>query len=190
MLTGKTIGELPLLIGVNDEVLVPVESSGNTYHINFASVIHRPYAGYSNFTNQYVDGGNIPTVVTFDSIDIEQSISLIDNSKVTILIPGVYEFGVSYQVDMDISQANAVFFWVRLDGVDVPGTMGEIVLLNNNSEALPYIPYVFDLVEGQYFELVFASVEETVHLKFIDSITDPYARPSAPSVTLAVKQIG
>jgi hypothetical protein len=191
MLTGKTIGDLSLLTVINDDVKVPVEASGTTYHINFSSIIHRAYGGYSSYVDQPLLGVQTPTIITFESIDIEVSVLLVDNSKLTIVIPGVYEFGISLQLDKDsVNVGSGVFFWVNIDGVPVPGTAGEVRLLNNVSESLPFIPYVFDLLEGQYVEFVFASDDASIYLKYIPEETVPYLRPASPSATLAVKQIG
>ena len=82
MLTGKTIGELPLLPNINDEVLVPVESSGSTYHIPFSDIIHRPFASYIDTTTQSLSGSNTPTVISFNTVVIESGITLTDLTKI------------------------------------------------------------------------------------------------------------
>lgn len=191
MLTGKTISELPLLTVLDDNMVGPVELSGVTYHINYSQILSRPNGSWTSNVNQVVSGSNTPTVVTVDYTDIEVGITVVDNSKFTVSQDGTYLFGVSFQLDKaSISPGNAtVYFWARIDGVNVNGTTGELVLLNDNNEQLPYIPYALVLTAGQYVEFVFASSDNTVFLKFVDEIFSPYERPSTPSVAITCHTI-
>jgi hypothetical protein len=190
MLTGKTIGELPLLPNINDEVLVPVESSGSTYHVPFSDVIHRPFASYYDTTTQSLSRSNTPTVISFNTVAIESGITLSDSTKITVLTPGVYSVGISMQFDKSSSLSlEPIFIWTRINGEDVPDSSGEIRLLNNNSEALPFIPYIYELNANDYIEFVFASSDDSVNLAYISSSDTPYVRPGAPSITLEIKQI-
>lgn len=190
MLTGKTIGELPLLPNINDEVLVPVESSGTTYHVPFSDIIHRPFASYYDTTTQSLSGANTPTVISFNTVAIESGITLSDLTKITVSIPGVYSVGISMQFDKDsLSSLEPIYIWTRVNGDDVPDSAGEIRLLNNNSEALPFIPYTYELNANDYVEFVFASSDSSVNLSYISSSDSPYVRPGSPSITLDIKQI-
>jgi len=190
MLTGKTIGELPLLPSINDEVLVPVESSGVTYHVPFSDIIHRPFASYYDTTTQSLSGSNTPTVISFNTVAIESGITLSDSTKITVSTPGVYSVGISMQFDKSSSLSlEPIFIWTRINGEDVPDSSGEIRLLNNNSEALPFIPYIYELNANDYIEFVFVSSDDSVNLAYIPSSDTPYVRPGAPSITLEIKQI-
>ena len=190
MLTGKTIGELPLLPNINDEVLVPVESSGSTYHVPFSDIIHRPFASYVDTTTQSLSGANTPTVMSFNTVVIESGITLSDSTKITVLIPGVYSVGISMQFDKSsLLSLEPIYIWTRVNGVDVPDSAGQIKLLNNNSESLPFIPYTYELNEGDYIEFVFASSDEGVVLLYVPPSETPYVRPSVPSIILDIKQI-
>jgi len=191
MLTGKTISELPLLEVLDDNMVGPVELSGVTYHINYSQILSRPNGSWTSSVNQVVSGSNTPTVVTVDYADVEVGITVVDNSKFTVSQDGTYLFGVSFQLDKNtLSPANAtVYFWASIDGVNVPGTTGELVLLNNNNEQLLYIPYALVLTAGQYVEFVFASSDDTVYLKYVTDIISPYERPSTPSVAITCNTI-
>jgi len=190
MLTGKTIGELPLLPNINDEVLVPVEYSGSTYHVPFSDIIHRPFASYYDTTTQSLSGANTPTVISFNTVVIESGITLSDSTKITVSIPGVYSVGISMQFDKSsVLSLEPIYIWTRVNGEDVPDSAGEIRLLNNNSEALPFIPYLYELNANDYIEFVFASSDDSVILSYIPLTNSPYVRPGAPSITLEIKQI-
>jgi hypothetical protein len=190
MLTGKTIGELPLLPNINDEVLVPVEASGSTYHVPFSDIIHRPFASYYDTTTQSLSGTNTPTVISFNTVVIESGITLSDSTKITVSIPGVYSVGISMQFDKSsVLSLEPIYIWTRVNGEDVPDSAGEIRLLNNNSEALPFIPYLYELNANDYIEFVFASSDDSVILSYIPLTNSPYVRPGAPSITLEIKQI-
>lgn len=192
MLTGKTIGELPLLDYnlIDDNTKVPVEASGSTYHVPFSDVLHRPFAALSDTTTQSLSGANTPTVITFNSEDIMSGITLVNGSQITVPRPGVYSAGISMQFDKDsLSSLEPIFVWTRVNGEDVPNSAGEFRILNNNSELLPYIPYTYELNAGDYVEFVFASSDDSVALTYIPETDVPYTRPSSPSITLEIKQI-
>lgn len=192
MLTGKTIGELPLLDYnlVNDDIKVPVEASGSTYHIPFSDILHRPFASYIDITTQSLSGANTPTVISFNTIVIESGVTLTDLTKITVSIPGVYSVGISMQFDKSSSLSlEPIYIWTRVNGEDVPDSAGEIRLLNNNSELLPFIPYIYELNANDYIEFVFASSDDSVILSYIPSSDSPYLRPGSPSITLDIKQI-
>ena len=191
MLTGKTISELPLLSVLNPNMVAPVELSGVTYHINYSQILSKPNASYTSTISQTVSGSNTPTIVLVDTIESQVGFDLVDNSKFTALQDGTYLFGVSYQMDKNtLSPANAtVYFWTRVDGVDVDRTTGELVLLNNNNEQLPFIPYSCVLTAGQYVEFVFASADDTVFIKYVPPVTSPYNRPATPGVIVTINTI-
>lgn len=190
MLTGKTIGELPLLTDVNDEVLVPVEASGSTYHVPFSDILHRPFASYIDTTTQSLSGANTPTIISYNTVVIESGITLSDSTKITVVKPGVYSVGISMQFDKSSGLSlEPIYIWTRVNGEDVPDSAGEIRLLNNNSEALPFIPYTYELNANDYIEFVFASSDDSVNLSYIPSSDGPYLRPGSPSITLDIKQI-
>jgi hypothetical protein len=186
MLTGKTISELPLLEVLDDNMVGPVELSGVTYHINYSQILSKPHGSWTSNVNQVVSGSNIPTLVTVDSPDIEVGVTVVDNSKFTVSQDGTYLFGISFQLDKNtlVPANSTVYFWARVDGVNLPGSAGELIMLNNNNESFPFIPYAIPLTSGQYVEFVFASSDSTVYLKFVESITSPYERPTTPSVII------
>jgi len=192
MLTGKTISELPLLPynDLNDDTKVPVEASGSTYHIPFSDILRRPFAYYYDTTTQSLSGSNIPTVISFNTTQVQSGITMVDLTKITVSKPGIYTVGISMQFDKSsLLSLEPIYIWTRVNGEDVPDSAGEIRLLNNNSEALPFIPYTYELNANDYIEFVFVSSDDSVVLLFIPALVSPYARPSAPSITLDIKQI-
>ena len=50
MLTGKTISQLDLLSNITDDTSIPVELSGNTYHVQYSSI--KPYRVYTIILNE------------------------------------------------------------------------------------------------------------------------------------------
>lgn len=52
-LTGKTIGQLTLLSEVSEDVLFPVELSGDTYHIVYSGISHYTETTYEELYNLY-----------------------------------------------------------------------------------------------------------------------------------------
>jgi hypothetical protein len=191
MLTGKTISELPQLTGVTDTMVLPVELSGVTYHVDYVQIAHKANAAYYNTETQIVSGSNTPSIVLLNTIVNESNIRLVNNSKIYVDLDGTYQLGVSYQLGKATLAGGAatIVFWVRVDGVDVTDSAGEIVLVNNTDKTLPFIPYYFDLTAGQYIELVFASADDTAKVFTVPASSSPYVRPLIPSTYVTINQL-
>jgi hypothetical protein len=191
MLTGKTISELPKLSSITDEMVIPVELSGITYHIDYLQIANDANAYYFNTDTQVVSGSNVPSVVMLNSVGYENNISLVDNSKIVVGLDGVYEVGASYQLGKAtlVAASATISFWARIDGVDAPDSGGQIVLVNNSDKTLPYIPYNFDLVAGQYIELVFVSSDDTAQVFALPAISVPYEAPAIPSTIVTITKL-
>lgn len=191
MLTGKTISELPLLSVVTDDMKIPVELSGITYHIDYLQIAHKANAAYYNTDTQTVSGSNVPSVVLLNTVDSETDITLVDNSKIVVGLDGTYQIAASYQVGKAtlIATPATIAFWIRVDGVDIPQSAGEIVLVNNSDKTLPYIGYNLSLLAGQYIELVFLSADDTAKLFSLPEVTTPYVMPAIPSTAVTIIQL-
>jgi hypothetical protein len=138
-----------------------------------------------------VSGTNTPSVVLFNTIKNESNIVLSGNSKIYVELDGTYQLSASYQIGKATIAGGAatITFWVRVDGVNVPDSAGEVVLVNNTDKVLINIPYYFELVAGQYIELVFASADDTAKVFAVPASTSPYTRPLIPSTFVTINQL-
>jgi hypothetical protein len=102
-LTGKTIGELPILNDITEDTLFPVELTGTTYHTPFSSIteyLQFPYckiningtSGLSNTTN------GVEFLVPYNNTVINTSTSVFNltNSKIQLILPGRYLIKARY----------------------------------------------------------------------------------------------
>ena len=149
------------------------------------------YASYSDSTTQIVSAANTPTVITYNTTEIQNGFTLVSNSRITAQYNGIYEFGYSLQIEKTSGgSATDVDIFVRKNGADIVRTDSILGLANNNAKQLPYVSLIVEMNQNDYLELVFASSSNHVQITAVPLQTSPYAHPAAPSIIVNIKNIG
>jgi len=145
------------------------------------------YGTFSNTTNHTLSTINTATLVTFDSQPIVDGIAIVDNSKITIPVTGIYAFDFSVQLSSTSASTKNVWFWPRVNGVDAAGVTMVQSISNNGATLVASRSGVFKLNMGDYLQVYWAADS-------LDITLQAYAAtafaPATPSVLLSVKQIG
>ena len=134
------------------------------------------------------------TAFTFNVVDVADGVTLVSGSRLTIPIDGAYNFQWSGQFQNVENTIENVHVWLRIDGVDVPGSAGDISLAARKS-ALIYARtiigwnYFLTLTAGQYVEIVWIPSVSTITVPAFPASTTP-AYPSTASVIVTVNQVG
>ena len=141
---------------------------------------------------------NTPTEVTFNRTDPNSHGVRIElNSRITVSNSGVYVFEYNLQLSNDDTQIHDAHFWLRRNNSgsagDVPLTTTAVSVIekhggvrgNNNL----LIDHTLTLATEDYIELMWAPSNALLSLRAGAAITDPYTRPTRPSVVLNVFQI-
>ena len=81
------------------------------------------YGSFSDSTTQVVSAANTPTILTYDTTEISNHISVVSNSRITFDYTGVYEIGYSLQVEKTQGGTSSdVHIFVRKNGTDIVRT--------------------------------------------------------------------
>jgi len=134
------------------------------------------------------------TVFTFNTADVTDGVTLVDNSKLTVPVDGVYNIQWSGQFQNVENDIEGVHVWLRINGVDVPGSAGDISLAARKS-ALIFARtiigwnYFLSLTAGQYVQLVWIPSVASITVPAYPASTTP-AYPSTASVIVTVNQVG
>jgi hypothetical protein len=148
------------------------------------------YGSFSDTTNQQILTADTPTVWTYNTTEISNGISIIDNSKIKVSNKGVYEIGYSAQIEKTgIGTATDVTIWARINGFDVLRSSSTLSFANNNAYQLPFVSFIFELEANDYVEFYFSSPSTNVQITTLSGLTSP-TRPIAPSVIIVAKQVG
>jgi len=134
------------------------------------------------------------TPFTFNTADVTDGVTLVDNSKLTVPIAGVYNFQWSGQFQNVENDIEDVTVWLRIDGVDVPGSAGIISLAARKSATIFARTiigwnYFLSLTAGQFVQIVWLPSIATITVPAYPASITP-AHPATASVIVTVNQVG
>lgn len=179
--------------------LIPLVQGGSNVQStisNFGEYARTKYfnhGAWQDLTNQTgsIDNG---TPFTFNTADVLDGVTLVDNSKLTVPLAGVYNIQWSGQFQNVENTIENVTVWLRINGVDVAGSAGVISLAARKSATIFARTiigwnYFLSLTAGQYVQIVWLpSIASITVPSFPASITP--AHPSTASVIVTVNQVG
>lgn len=153
-----------------------------------------PHIAASDSTDQIADGDDIPTVVTWDTLDAGYLWTLNAPGSATAAVAGVYTIRYSLQF---INTANDIHYatvWLKVNGVDVPNSATIFTLPARKSAGEPtyncgYSEATFTVAVGDEIELYWATdlagdptgPTDGVYIFHDDAQVSPYTRPAIPS---------
>jgi len=153
-----------------------------------------PHIGASDSTDQYATADDTPTIVKWNTLDSGAGFTLNPNNSATALQAGVYKIDYSLQYANTANATHDVDVWLRINGVDIPGSTSKITLPARKSAGVPsyvlmYSTVMFTLAADDYLELYWATDKaysttgpvDGVYMEHKAAQTSPFAHPSIPS---------
>lgn len=162
---------------------------GNVLRLFFNQVTNstnapKPYATFYDTTTQTNPVANVARAMTLNSTSSAYSIRLGGpTSRIYVGEVGVYNVQFSVQADKTGGGADALYIWLRKNGVDVPFSAGKVVVSGPNAETIPAWNYVVELQANDYIELMWSS-PDTAMVLYATSAASPV--PAIPSVIVTV----
>ena len=135
------------------------------------------------------------TPFTFNTADVTDGVTLVSNSRLTVPINGVYNFQWSGQFQNVENTIENVIVWLRIDGVDVPGSAGSISIPSRKTatifaKTIIGWNYFLSLTAGQYVEIVWLPSVATITVPALPASLVTPIHPSTASVIVTVNQVG
>ena len=179
--------------------LVPLVQSGvnvKSTIANFGAYARNVYFNHGAWQDTTTQTGSITqgTPFTFNTVDVIDGVTLVSGSQLTVPVTGVYNFQWSGQFQNVENEIENVKVWLRIDGVDVPGSAGIISLAARKSATIFSRTiigwnYFLSLTANQYVQIVWLPSAATVTVPAYPAIVSP-ASPSTASVIVTVNQVG
>lgn len=156
--------------------------------------ISNPYGAVSSSVDQEATANNTPTVVTFNTIDASNGITLGGTTKFTVAQDGIYNYQFSIQFVNTDSQAHNTWVWLRKNGEDIPSTGSKYDVPSSHGSSDGYLiavcNFFLELKANDTVELVWASTvvnitstaQKGVYLEGYTAATSPFTVPAIPSV--------
>jgi hypothetical protein len=158
-----------------------------------------PHIAASDTTDQYATATNTPTIVKWNTLDSGVGFTLNPASYAVAEYSGVYKIDYSLQFANTANAAYDVDVWLRVNGVDVPGSTSKISLPARKSAGvysfvLMYSTVPFTVEAGDQIALWWATNQaynpvgpvDGVFMEYQAAQTVPYAHPSIPSAIGAI----
>jgi len=151
--------------------------------------LNNPYGAFSDFTSQTATA-NTAQVITFNTTDYANGVSIETNSRLTVTVPGIYNLQWRGEFQNTNAALQDASVWLRKNGVDVAGSASQISIPNNhsavNGNAVASWNYPIQLAGNDYVELWWSTPSTAVSLQAYVAGTSP-TRPSTASnvVTLS-----
>ena len=150
--------------------------------------LNMPYGAFQDTTDQTATA-NTATVMTFNTTDFANGVSVVSNSKLTVAQAGIYNLQFSAQFQNTDSQLHDVSIWLRQDasgaGVDVAGSTGFVSVPNShggiNGHNIVGWNYYVSLNANDFIEIWWSTPNTAVTIQAYPAGTSP-TRPTTASV--------
>jgi len=148
-----------------------------------------PYGAFQSAATQTTTA-NTATVMSFDTTDFSNGVSIVSGNKLYVTNPGIYNLQWSGQFQSTDTQLNDVSVWLRKgnDGgssSDIAGSTGLISVPNRHGGVDGHVVtgwnYFVSLNENDYIQLWWSTTNAAVTLQYYPAQTGP-VRPSTASL--------
>lgn len=190
----QKISQMPAASTLTGAELVPLVQNGLNVQSTLGNVkaFNNTYIAVSSDQDQT---GNVSTgtVMTFSTVDIQDSITLVSGSRITVPNTGIYNLQFSAQIVNTDNEQHNVKIWFRVNGSDVTNSATDITIPSrktNNIYGYGVAAWniFLSLTAGQYVELVWLPSSTLVTLETIPLSASP-AVPAIPSIIATMNQV-
>ena len=149
--------------------------------------VHFPYGSFGSSVDQTITAANTPQLVTFNTSNYTNSVSITSSTKIGVTQSGLYLYNYSLQLVNTDTNIHNVQIWTRKNGTDFPNTGSKVDVPAHHGAVDGYLDstgaFFISLQAGDYVELVVAADATSVYIEAYAVQTTPYARPAIPSAS-------
>jgi hypothetical protein len=157
------------------------------------SYVQKGYLSCFSTSSISLDSANNEQVIDFTSIWVENSISLVDNNKITFAEPGIYKLEFLTTIENDTANEQDSWFWIKLNGTNFPNSATKVTVRKRKTNG----QHTHQLVSisilgvaqtaGDYVQVYWTGEDTALGMPYEVAAGD---HPAAPSVTLNVIRVG
>jgi hypothetical protein len=147
------------------------------------------YGAWHDTTTQSA-AANTATLITMNSTDFSQGVSLVNSSKIVFNYYGIYNVQFSIQLSNPGTADDNVTLWYKQNGVDVPNSAG-IATVNAKHGSIPGATVFgwnefFEVKPGDYLQLYWTTDSGNTTLATYAAGVSP-THPASPSVAVSAQ---
>lgn len=126
--------------------------------------------------------------VTFSNTGPANGINVVNSTELTVDNAGVYTKTFTLIVNKTSGGTSSISIWLRLNGVDIPGSRQDLELINTLAQIFTTGNYTLSIPAGGNIEMCWSSADTTVVLQALPADINP-TRPSGDSVKVTLSRI-
>lgn len=134
-------------------------------------------------------GANVIKGVPYDTTNVNNGGFTYSGSTITVPVSGTYEIIPSIQFDKTGGGTNSAFFWLKVNGSNVPDSSTEITIAGPTAATVGTASLMVSMNANDKMEVVFASSDTTMIALAVAAQTSPYSRPGNPSIITTIKRL-
>jgi len=152
-----------------------------------------PYGQFICTNGQTAAAINTAYALGYNTTTFSSGITVVDNTKITVTSPGIYNFQFSYQLENTDNTQHEVSIWNKKNGTNVAYSNRMVTVPARKSASIyGYMAGTVDInsnmVAGDYFETYWSTSSTLVNFHATGTQTSP-TRPETPCKVLTVEYI-
>lgn len=165
---------------------------------NFTELYGRAYGAFQSVASQYC-AAQSATAMTFEIVDIEDGVTIANNSYITLPNAGIYNLQFSIQTKNTGAGEDAMYIWLRQNNVDIAGSAGKTIIRGTQSggsgeSIVGWNFFIRTTAPGEAVQIMWF-VEDEVHTHIASfaaqsATASTPAIPGTASIVLTVNQVG
>lgn len=190
----QKISAMPSATTLTGAELVPMVQSGANVKatLNLIRAFDNAYGGFSDATDQ-TGSISVGTVVTLDTVDVTDGVTLVSGSRITVPNTGKYNLQFSSQFKNTNNAQEDVTVWLRINGVDLANSATQYTIPARKSASIfgygvASLTFLLDLTANDYVQIVWLPTATTVTLEHLPASLTP-AYPAIPSTIATMVQV-
>jgi hypothetical protein len=144
-----------------------------------------PYAAIQRTTDKSFTA-NTATQITFDQNDYLSGCENDGTDGISVDYDGIYNYQFSVQLKNADTQIHSAWIWLRVNGVDLPGTGSKFDVTSSHGGTPGFViaacNFYADLTSGDTIEMWAAVSDTNITFDAAGASTSPFAMPAIPSV--------
>ena len=129
---------------------------------------------------------NTPYPLEFKVSYLNNAVTVVDDTKITVSVPGVYNFQYSSALTSTNSSLKTVWVWIARNGTDIGYSTNEYTISGSGTDTIISWNFNIDLDVGEYIQLIWAANDTNVSIS-TTAATPPH--PGIPANVVAVNFI-
>jgi len=193
-MSDQKISAMPNAATLDGTEVIPLVQSGANVKATI-DVIRAYDSAYGAFSDTTDQTGNISagTAITFDTVDVLDSIILADDTKITVPSDGIYNLQFSIQFkNVDNAQHDAIV-WLKINGSDLPNSATQYTIpARKSAEIFGYnvasLTFMLDMDADDYVEIYWIPTNTNITIESLPASVSP-AYPAIPSIISCMLQV-